>query len=122
MKQRSGTVVERIPSTLTNSHRSHLSSSLETSNHYENGFDDEDDYDSLEYQFSSYGYQALKLFRQFIQKLNNPSHLQYILSNWIIGNQLIIKYTNQTDDQDFIRAFASVLRVNSSLSNRMKFV
>ena len=110
-KQRSGTVVERIASTLTTSH--HLSSSFESSNHYENGFDDEDDYDSLQYQFSSYGYQALKFFKQFIQKLNNLTHLQSILSNWVIGNQVIIKYTNRTDDQDFIRAFASVLRVKN---------
>jgi hypothetical protein len=29
----------------------------------------------------------------------------------MIGNQLIIKYTNKIDNKDFIRAFASVFRV-----------
>jgi hypothetical protein len=110
LKPRSGTIIERIPSTVANSHRSYLSSSIENSNHYENGFDD-DDYDSLEYQYSSYGFEALTLFKQFVQKLNNITHLQYILSNWMIGNQLIIKYTNRIDNKDYIRAFASVFRV-----------
>ncbi len=113
MKTRSGTIIERIPSIIVNNHRNYLlsSSSIENSNHYENGFDNDDDYDSLEYQYSSYGFEALKLFKQFIQKLNNITYLQYILSHWIIGNQLIIKYTNRIDNKDYIRAFASVFRV-----------
>jgi hypothetical protein len=101
---RSGTIIE----TIINS----LSTSFDIHNLSENVFDDDDDdYDSLEYQFSSYGYEALQLFRQFIQKLNNTEHLQFILYNWMIGNQLIIKYTNKIDNKDFIRAFASVFRV-----------
>jgi hypothetical protein len=109
---RLGTIIEKTPT-----------------NHNDNGYDDDDDddddYDSLEYHFSSYGYQALKLFRQFIQKLNNIKHLQYIIYNWIIGNQLIIKYTNRIDNKDYIRAFASVFRVRrkfdtSSLKSRRK--
>ncbi|CAF4378789.1 unnamed protein product, partial [Adineta steineri] len=72
---------------------------------------DEDDFDSLEYHFSSYGFEALKLFKMFIQKLNNINYLEYILYNWIIGNQLIIKYTNKTNNKDYIRAFASVFRL-----------
>ncbi|CAF3582779.1 unnamed protein product, partial [Rotaria sp. Silwood2] len=43
--------------------------------------------------------------------LNDIKHLQYILYNWIIGNQLIIKYTNRIDNREFIRAFASVFRL-----------
>jgi hypothetical protein len=106
---RLGTIIEKTPT-----------------NHNDNGYDDDDDdYDSLEYHFSSYGYQALKLFRKFIEKLNNIKHLQYILYNWIIGNQLIIKYTNRIDNKDYIRAFASVFRVRrtfdtSSLKSRRK--
>jgi hypothetical protein len=111
VKHRSRTIIEILPPTLTDSNRSYLSSSIENSNHYENGFDDEDDYDSLEYQFSSYGYEALTLFKQFILKLNNINHLQYILSNWMIGNQLIIKYSNRIENKNSIRAFASVFRV-----------
>jgi hypothetical protein len=114
IKSRSRTITEAFPSILTNNTQSYLLSSLDNSNHDENGFDD-DDYDSLEYQFSSYGFDALKFFKEFIQKLNNINHLQYILSNWTIGNQLIIKYTHRNDNKDFIRAFASVFRVKEKL-------
>jgi len=112
IRPRSRTLTERFPSILTNNNRNDLCLSIDDSNHYENGFDD-DDYDSLEYQFSSYGFEALKFFKEFIQKLNNINHLQYILSNWMIGNQLIIKYANRIDNKDFIRAFASVFRVKN---------
>ncbi|UJR23480.1 hypothetical protein I4U23_026479 [Adineta vaga] len=78
---------------------------------------DEDDYDSLEYHFSSYGHQALRLFDSFIKKLNNIDDLQYILFHWLIGNQLIIKYENRTENKDYIRAFASVFRLLSSNRN-----
>jgi hypothetical protein len=104
-KSRSRTIIETIPSTLANNNQNYFTLSIDNSNH------DDDDYDSLEYQFSSYGFEGLKFFKEFILKLNNINHLQYILSNWIIGNQLIIKYTNRIDNKDFIRAFASVFRV-----------
>lgn len=113
IKPRSRTMIETFPSTLTNAN-SYLSTSIDNSNNHENGYDD-DDYDSLEYQFSSYGFEAFKLFKEFIQKLNNIHHLQYILTNWLIGNQLIIKYTNRIDNKDFIRAFASVFRVKEKM-------
>ena len=32
--------------------------------------------DSLQYQFSSYGHEAYRLFQLFIKKLNNTKHLQ----------------------------------------------
>jgi hypothetical protein len=86
-------------------------STIDHSNSNQNGFDHDNDYDSLQYQFSSYGYEGLKLFKQFITKLNNIKYLQYIFCNWVIGNQLIIKYTNRTHNKDLIRAFASVFRV-----------
>ena len=72
---------------------------------------DEDDYDSLQYQYSSYGQIPLQLFKEFIARLGNVLHLRYILYHWVIGNQLIVQYINRIDDKDFIRAFASVLRV-----------
>ncbi|CAF3395246.1 unnamed protein product, partial [Rotaria sp. Silwood2] len=113
-KHRTRSIVEILPSILTTNNQNHFSTSIYASldNNYENenGFDD-DDYDSLEYQFSSYGNKALHLFKEFIEKLNDIKHLQYILYNWIIGNQLIIKYTNRIDNREFIRAFASVFRL-----------
>ena len=100
-KSRSRTITEAISSMTTRAE------------HSDNDLDDDedDDYDSLDYQFSSYGYQALKLFKNFIKKLNDINHLQYILHNWTIGNQLIIKYNNKIDNKELIRAFASVLQV-----------
>ncbi|CAF3424184.1 unnamed protein product [Rotaria sp. Silwood1] len=113
-KHRTKTIVEILPSILTTNNQNHYSTSIYASidNNYqnENVFDD-DDYDSLEYQFSSYGNKALQLFKEFIEKLNDMKHLQYILYNWIIGNQLVIKYTNRIDNKEFIRAFASVFRL-----------
>jgi len=111
IKPRSRTIIETIPLTLINNNQNYFSLSMDNSNH------DDDDYDSLEYQFSSYGSEALKYFKEFIFKLNNINHLEYILSNWIIGNQLIIKYTNRIDNKNFIRAFASVFRVKTKLNN-----
>lgn len=73
--------------------------------------DDEDDFDSLEFQFSSHGSVGLKLFRQFIYKLNHFEHLELILFHWVIGNQLILKFTNPIEDKDLIRALVSVFRV-----------
>jgi hypothetical protein len=100
------------PSYLTTS----LYSTVDSYRQNENGFDDddEDDFDSLQYQFSSHGQQAFRLFELFIKKLNNPKYLQYILHNWVIGNQLIIKYTNRIDNKESIRALASVFRVCES--------
>lgn len=80
--------------------------------------DDEDDYDSLQYQFSSYGNAALNLFREFISKLNSTEHLKFILYHWVIGNQLIIQYTNYMEDKDFVRALVSVLRVRDRSPRR----
>lgn len=110
-----------MSSTLTNHthHPSYLSTSLysaaDNSSRTENGFFDDydDDFDSLQYQFSSYGYEAFKLFELFIKRLNNVKHLQHILHNWVIGNRIILKYTNRTDGKDPIRALASVFRVRS---------
>lgn len=108
IKQRSDTVIEQIIQTP----RNYFLSSLDSSNYFENHFDDEDDYDSLDYQFSTHSYEAFYLFKQFIQKLTNPiEYLQYILSNWSIGNQIIIKYMNHTDNIDYPRAFASIFRL-----------
>ena len=45
------------------------------------------------------------------KQLNNIQYLAYILHNWTIGNQLVIKYINRTDNKQFIRAFASVFQV-----------
>ncbi len=80
---------------------------------YENDFHDDNDFDSLQYQFSSYGYEAFKLF---IKKLNNPKYLQYILQNYVIGNRIILKYTNRIDNKDLIRALASIFRVKKMFS------
>lgn len=77
----------------------------------ESDYNENDDYDSLEYHFSSYGHQALTLFKVFIQRLDNLRHLQYILYNWLIGNQLIIRFSNRADSKDPLRALASVFRV-----------
>ena len=73
--------------------------------------EDEDDYDSLEYQFSSYGDAGLSLFREFLFKLDNLEHFEYILYHWVIGNQLIFKYTNRIEEKDLLRALVSVFRV-----------
>lgn len=108
-----------MSSTLTNHthiNPSYLASSLystvDSYHHSENGlYDNNEDIDLLQYQYSSYGYEAFKLFELFIKKLNNTKYLQYILHNWMIGNRLIIKYTNRTDNRDSIRALASVFRV-----------
>ncbi|CAF0783594.1 unnamed protein product [Adineta steineri] len=128
-KRRTTTIVSRstsihvqdsllLSSTLTNytPNPGYLSTSLySTIDNYhqnENGYyDDEDDFDSLQYQFSSYGYEALKLFELFIKKLNNIKYLQYILNNWVIGNRLILKYTNRMDSKDLICALASIFRL-----------
>lgn len=127
-KRRAATIVARsvahpggastmIPSTLTNDmhNQSYLATSLystmEGSHNYENGLNEEEDFDSLQYQYSSYGYEAFKLFQNFVRKLNNTKYLQYILYHWVIGNRLIIKYTNVIDNKDLIRALASVFRV-----------
>ena len=104
--------------TLTNTrNQSYLASSLysttENYHQHENGFhENEIDFDSLEYHFPSYGQEALKLFQSFIKKLNNIKYLQYILHNWVIGNRLIIKYTNRMDTKDVLYALISVFRVN----------
>jgi hypothetical protein len=106
-----------ISTTLTNTHNpSYLASSLysniDSHHQTENGTDDNDeDFDALQYQFSSYGHEAYQIFHLFIKKLNNIKHLQYILYNWLIGNRLIIKYTNRIDNKDLIRALVSVFRV-----------
>ncbi|CAF1020708.1 unnamed protein product [Rotaria sordida] len=113
-KHRTRAIVEILPSILTTNKQNYFSTSIyasiDSDYQNENDFDD-DDYDSLEYQFSSYGNKALQLFKEFIIKLNDIKHLQHILYNWIIGNQLIIKYTNRLDNKEFIRAFASVFRL-----------
>ncbi len=134
-KRRAATIISRSVSTRTqdsllppltltnNTHNpSYLASSIySTGDSYhqsENGYyDNDEDFDSLQYQFSSYGPEAFKLFELFIKKLNNIKYLQYILHNWIIGNRLIIKYTNRIDNKDLIRALASVFRV---INNKKK--
>ncbi|CAF2058038.1 unnamed protein product [Rotaria magnacalcarata] len=115
-KDRSTTVIESSPVILTNNipdyFTTKLYSIIDSYNTNDNDFsDNDDDYDSLEYQFSSYGCKALQLFRDFSQKLKNIKYLQYILYNWIIGNQLIIKYTNSTNNKEIIRAITSVFRL-----------
>ena len=72
-----------------------------------------DDYDLLEDQFSSYGRVALQLFELFVRKLNSTKYLQYILCNWVIGNRLIIKYTNRIDGNESICHLASIFRVKT---------
>lgn len=84
---------------------------LISSTNFNNDFDDDDDYESLQYQFSCYGYRSLKLFRDFMTKLNGQHELEYLLYQWVIGNQLVIKYSNRSEDKDFLRAFVSVFRV-----------
>jgi len=119
-----------MSTTLTNNthNQSYLASSMystvDSYHQSDNGFNDNntEDFDSLEYQFSSYGPEAFKLFELFIKKLNNIKYLQYILHNWVIGNRLIIKYTNRIDNKDLIRALASVFRVTKQqkkLSNNI---
>ena len=119
IKRRTATIVARpqdsliMSSTLTNTlNQSYLASSIYSTadNYYqtENIVDSSDDFDSLKYQFSFYGHQALKVFQLFIKKLNNTKYLQYILHHWLIGNRLIIKYTNRIDNRDLIYELASV--------------
>ena len=109
--------ISMIPSTLVNDleQQSYLASSLYSTfdSSLSNGhkLDDDEDFDSLQYQFSSHGNLAFQLFALFVRKLNNTKHLQYILHNWVIGNRLILKYTNLIDNQDLIRALLSVFRV-----------
>lgn len=122
-RRRTATIVARsqqeslvMSATLTNTqHQSYLASSVYSTNenYYlnENQFEENDDFDSLQYQFSSYGHEALKLFQLFIKKLNNNKYLQYILQHWTIGNRLIIKYTNRIDNKDLIRELVSVFRL-----------
>jgi len=111
-----------ISTTLTNKtpNPSYLSTSIYSTmdnyHQYENDFHDDNDFDSLQYQFSSYGYEAFKLFKLFIKKLNDPKYLQYILQNWVIGNRIILKYTNRIDNKDLIRALASVFLVKKMFS------
>jgi hypothetical protein len=107
-----------IPSTLTNDiqHQSYLATSVYSTMdaYHARGSslnDDDDDFDSLQYQFSSYGPEAFKLFELFVRKLNDTKHLQYILYHWTIGNRITIKYTNQTDNKDWICILVSVFRV-----------
>lgn len=106
-----------MSSTLTNTHnQSYLASSIYSTSdsYYQNDIylNDENNFDLLKYQFSSYGYEGLKLFQLFIKKLNNIKYLQYILHNWLIGNRVIIKYTNRIDNKDLIHSLISVFRVN----------
>ena len=118
-----------MSSTLTNQtyYPSYLSTSLyssaDHSSRTENGFFDDydDDFDSLQYQFSSYGYEAFKLFELFTKRLNNIKYLQHILHNWVIGNRIILKYTNRTDGKDPIRALASVFRVSGQCIDQIIF-
>lgn len=104
--------------TLTNSRNlSYLASSIysNTDGYHQNGNDLNHhliNLDSVDYQFQSYGQDALKLFQLFIKKLNNTKYLQYIIYNWVIGNRLIIKYTNRIDNKDALYALISVFRVN----------
>ncbi|CAF4221748.1 unnamed protein product [Rotaria sp. Silwood2] len=106
-----------MSSTLTNNsdNQSYLATSLYSiADGYQpniNAFHDDDDFDSLQYQFSSNSHEAFQIFELFIKKLNNTKYLQYILHNWVIGNRLIIKYTNRIDNKDLIRALASVFRL-----------
>ena len=106
-----------MSSTLTNTtqHPSYLATSLySTINSFSrsgNGSYDEDDFDCLQYPFSSYGHEAFKLFELFIRKLNDTKHLYHILHHWVTGNRLILKYTNLIGNQDLIRALASVFQV-----------
>ncbi|CAF1124957.1 unnamed protein product [Rotaria sordida] len=107
-----------MSSTLTNNgeNQSYLATSLySTTGSYQGNdnifYNDDDDFDSLQYQFSSNSHEAFKLFQLFIKKLNNTKYLQYVLYNWVIGNRLIIKYTNRTENKDLIRCLASVFRL-----------
>lgn len=110
-----------IASTLTNESetQSYLATSLYSNidgyHISENIPDEDDDYYSLRYHYSSNSYEAFKIFELFVKKLNNTKYLQYILSNWVIGNRLIIKYTNRTETKDPICALASVFRVNNRI-------
>jgi hypothetical protein len=73
---------------------------------------EEDDYDSLQYQYASYGGKGLRLFRKCLTLLNNDEHLEYLLYHWVIGDTVLIRYINLTADPDLIRALASVFRVS----------
>ncbi|CAF3132197.1 unnamed protein product [Rotaria socialis] len=106
-----------LSSTLTNNSEclSYLAASLYSNfdayHQNENFLEEEDDFDSLQYNYSSNSHEAFKLYELFIKKLNNAKYLQHILHNWVIGNRLIIKYTNRTDNKDLVRALASVFRL-----------
>jgi len=127
-KRRTATIVARsviqtdvttsmIPSTLTDEmqNSSYLATSIystiDSSQRFDNNLFDDEDFDSLQYQYSTYGIEAFKLFALFIRKLNNTKYLQYILHQWIIGNRLILKYTDLIENKDIIRALASVFRL-----------
>lgn len=107
-----------LSSTLTNdsASQSYLAESVYSNvggyHQNENFLQEDDDFDSLQYHYSSNSHEAFKLYELFVKKLNNPKYLQHILHNWVIGNRLIIKYTNRTDNKDLVRALASVFRVN----------
>ncbi|CAF0727776.1 unnamed protein product [Didymodactylos carnosus] len=66
---------------------------------------------SQEYNFSTYMNDALKLFHQFMQKINQIKHVQYILYHLCIGNQIIIKYSSKMKTKETIRPFISLLRL-----------
>ena len=128
MKRRTATIVPQsysstahesvaMSSTLTNTTQnpSYLATSLYSTMNpcyrIGNASSDDDDFDCLQYPFSSYGNEAFKLFELFIRKLNDTKHLYHILHHWVTGNRLILKYTNLIGNQDLIRALASVFQV-----------
>jgi len=123
VRRRAATIVARsqqeslvMSATLTETqNQSYLASSIYSTaeNYYsnENDLQEDEDFDSQQYQFSSYGHEALKLFQLFIKKLNNTKHLQYILQHWTIGNRLLIKYTNRIHNKNLIPELVSVFRV-----------
>lgn len=103
-----------------------LYSSIDGYHHLDGGSGNEDS-DSSQYHYSCNSHEAFKLYESFIKKLDNTKHLQYILYNWVIGNRLIIKYTNRTDNKYLSRTLASVFRVkylklNTRHKNKCLFV
>ncbi|CAF0782432.1 unnamed protein product [Didymodactylos carnosus] len=69
------------------------------------------DNNSQEYDFSTCANDALRLFQQFMEKINQIKHVHYILYHLCIGNQIIIKYSSKMKTKETIRQFLCLLRL-----------
>ena len=115
--------ISTTSSTLTNNstNRSYLGTSIYSTiseyqfNDFNNSYNHNNtNHHLLNNQFSFNNCEAYDLFQLFIKKLNNIKYLQYILHNWVIGNRLIIKYTNRIDNDDTIYSLANLFRVKKT--------